>query len=535
MTLENDNKEDETFVQSLLSTQDPASVVALIQTRDVKETSWVQVLVPHLFDPSTADPSLLVVGTMAQTNPQGFLPPIANSLEDYVARATAPLATTTMSLHISSSLLSVWIQQISRTTMLAVHTKLVKALLQAVTRLGPALWHPALQELTSIWRAEWNHMQQPSGDTASSTTYAQSSIIVLRCAETWMESWHAVGDLAFLPATESTPLPQELFVQLLDTERVMDPLLHLSVLDLFPRYLDKDHVEQQNAMGASMTTANRSTVLSSQIKSWLASPSLIQPILVLLQDPLVSGAALQALTLIWIQCSSDNDDTSAGSMDRLRQIILGYIENDVGTTTVESDRLAVLQAMSRLARYSSEGSSALDDILGNPALRSCWWNVSRISSPALQAAVLNSVAQVLEHLTTTAGVRMYTFLAMDNGCEPGTSTTDWLFHKFAKGPMVELRTAVYGLWSAMANLPTGTTILSTSSLFMTWLLQQTVVQNAPREETSESRVAHFRVLESFHANAKGFLAKDLVNKLERRLALGPHGRTPMSWDVGVLD
>jgi hypothetical protein len=281
-----------------------------------------------------------------------------------------------------------------------------------------------------------------------------------------------------------------------------DPLLQLSVLDLFPQHF--------------ATSFQPNTI------AWLTSSNFVNPIFNMLEDPLLAGAALQCAS--WIATLEDTDDTAALIP---RQRVVQYIREEMGVTTSESDRLAVVHALVQLSSIPR----LLDQvILKDELLRSSWWDMRRLSSPKLQAAILSSIAQVLSGLSSThatTGIRLYTYLAVDNH-ESGTSTTEWLGKKYSKSPMPELRIATYAVWSAMARLGSaGVTVLSTSAEFWNPLLE------GPRETTTDARVAKFDLIHTLYESSKGFLAKSFQTKLEKLIALGPHGIPTGTYDVAI--
>lgn len=150
--------------------------------------------------------------------------------------------------------------------------------------------------------------------------------------------------------------------------------------------------------------------------------------------------------------------TTTTTTNNLRTRVLQKIEEN-GVLSSEAERLAVVKALAQMSK--SVPSGVMDVIvLKNETLRCAWWDMSRLSSPKLQAAILSSVAQVLTSLApqsqssslasspehsddlSTIGTKLYSFLARDNQATT-TSSTDWLFTKYSKSPIPELRIATY--------------------------------------------------------------------------------------------
>lgn len=429
----------------------------------------------------TSQEALLVVGTLAQSDPAKYLLPIAKSFASRVDNLTRIPGS---KLVVSPDLLHVWIHQMTETSQVAVHSHLLQALLQAIRMEGPQLAEPAINELIRVWRFHWDSPKHR--ETAS--------IVSVRCAAIYVDCVVALGDVVLSQA--GTKLLSAML------QHQQDPLLQLAVLDLFPQHF--------------ATNFQTNTI------AWLTSPVFLNPILDMLEDPLLAGAALQCAS--WIATLEDTDDTSISIP---RQRVLQYIRDEMGVTTSESDRLAVVHALVQL----SSSTRLLDQvILGDEVLRSCWWDMTRLSSPKLQAAILSSISQVLSGLSpsdASIGIRMYTYLAIDNH-ETGTSTTDWLGNKYSRSPMPELRIATYAVWSAIARLgTTGVTVLSTSAGFWNPLLE------GPRETTTDARVAKYDLIHTIYESSRGFLAKSFQTKLEKLIELGPHGIPAGTFDVAI--
>ncbi len=485
---ENDNCSSVDPIPSLVTAavaKDMASFQMILREHS-NVNAWMNNLIDKLLvsqegSESSSQEALLVVGMLAQSDPSKYLLPIAKSFSnrvDEIARTPGS------ELVIVPNLLQVWIQQMTETSQVAVHSHLLQALIQAIRAQGPLLAHPAINELVHVWRFHWTSPK--NRDTAS--------IVSVRCAATFVECVVALGDIALLE--EATSL---LSAMLQHNE---DPLLQLSILDLFPQHFSMD--------------------LQVNTVAWLTSSEVVQPILNLLEDSLLAGAALQCAS--WI---STLDDTDQDSTSILRQRVLQHVRDDIGVTSSESDRLAVVHALVQL----SSTTRVLDQfILGDEAIRSSWWDMTRLSSPKLQAAILSSVSQVLSGLKpsdASVGIRLYTYLALDNR-ENGMSTTDWLYNKYSRSPMSELRIATYAIWSAIAGLGSvGATVLSSSSGFWNQLLE------SPRETTMDARIAKYDLIHTVYQTSMGFLAKSLQTKLEKHLELGPHGVHAVSYDVAV--
>jgi hypothetical protein len=165
-----------------------------------------------------------------------------------------------------------------------------------------------------------------------------------------------------------------------------DPPLQLSILDLMVQEC------------SSSATAPLQVVTS----DWLTSTSWTRPVIQLLQDPLLGGTAMQYLAMTCTLGVEDADRRLALVQTALFQYI-----REVGATTSESDQLPIVQALSQMATSSPQV------VLEDPQLRHAWWDMSRLSSPKLQAAILSSVAQFLQN-SRSPTLRHYALLGPDD-------------------------------------------------------------------------------------------------------------------------
>lgn len=468
---------------------------------------WMPLLIAQLL-PTTTDTTqqeqaLLVVGTLATFDPEKYLLFVAK----HFAQRIAHILQHDEPLQISPTLLQVWMQQLTQTSQVAVHSLLVQALIQAMQRQGPPLARPALQALAEIWKHHWNLVTTESNHS--------SSIVAVRCAATFCECLVALGDVAWQHghAVGATRLLEQML------HYTPDPLLQLSILDLLPEQF------------AVKTT---SIPMQGETQAWFTSTAMIQPVLDMLADPLLAGAALQCAS--WM-ATLTNDHDGDDSTTEVRRRILQHVRNEMGVTSNEADRLALVQALVQLS-VASPSTMLEQAILTDETVRCCWWDMTRLSSPKLQAAILSSVSQVLRALSSSAtddrrsqysniGLKLYAFLSKDNTTS-ANNTTDWLYTKYIKSPLPELRIATYAVWAAVAALANGPMILSTSHHFIQHVLE------GPREITGEARVAKFDVLQTFWEHSKGFLADAIQTKIEALLKKGPHDiQTTQPWDVAL--
>jgi hypothetical protein len=273
-----------------------------------------------------------------------------------------------------------------------------------------------------------------------------------------------------------------------------DPLLQLSVLDLFTQVFDHQNIPEAT-------------------REWMGQEALITLVVNLLDDPIVSGAGMQYLGLV----AKFRDPN-------ILKILFQHIR-DIGPTTNEFERLQIVHTLSNLAQSSPE---SLELILRDRELRKSWWDLSRTSIPKLQAAILSSIARNLGAPHNTNApllLRMYSLIGQDHATDD--STTSWMLQKFVCSPMPELRIASFTVWISLAQIPGGCSLLATSSRFMDLMV------SGEREASNDARIAKFELLKSFHQRSKGFLATGIVKKLDEQLKLGPHGMKSQRWDVAT--
>lgn len=472
-------------------------------------------------DTSTEDSQgvliLALVHTLAQLDASLYLPALAASVHKLVVVQHQSVT------NVSSSLLQLWIQQLTHSDSVAVHAHLLEALV-VLSQHTPAMVAQSMALLVPIWE---NSLHNASNKA--------NSIVGVRCATLWIQ-WMAKlgGDGGGNEVLDANAAPPNLFCQML--QNFDDPLQQVTMMDLL--------VEQ---FGSSSTLTD-TVVVDANVQEWLASPALISPILQMLQDPLLSGVALQYLSGVLVSLRPHE-----------LRLVLDHIR-ECGIVSNETDRLQIVQALSSVTTMASP-LAALPLILQDATLRHAWWDMVRISQSKLQAAILTSIALALPQIDAAAGVepsllamKLYNFVGPDNDTTSGSTsvcTTQWLLDKFVASPMTELRIGAYALLAAMLRLQTAGQILAlhTPQATQTQLLEVWMdPQERRREGTSDARLAYFDVLESLYALLTASstatngvwlatMQEDLVHKvteqLQKKLLRGPHGREPQRWDVAT--
>jgi hypothetical protein len=370
-----------------------------------------------------------------------------------------------------------------------------------------------MSQVMTMLANNWKQSLDQSGNK-------NSSIIAVRCVTLYIELIEKLGAATVLPSSEEE---KTLFVSMLNN--FDDPLQQLTLLDLLNQHF--------------VTNINTDSVL----QEWLSSAPIVSPILQTLQDPILSGAALQYISSILINTKQQTSEDLNSLLDFIKQ--QGVVNGN------ETERLHVAQALSNVSTSSVDGVST---ILNDSELRRAWWDITHVSKSKLQAAIITSIALALpavDEISPSMAMKMYNMVGPDNNQD---STTQWLFNKYIKSPIIELRIASYALLAAMLKLKMVATILTVSTTKSTQAeLIDLLLNSARRESSMDSRIAYYDLLESFYAllgddneggvapsNSSMWLAtmndqevKKLHDQLKKKIKMGPHGREPQRWDVGT--
>jgi hypothetical protein len=373
--------------------------------------------------------------------------------------------------------------------------------------------------LVDIWKPQLGM----ASSSPSSSKNKDASIIAVRCATLWMEWISKLGGKEHSNTNidnASFQQTKELFVKMISD--FDDPLQQLTLVDLLVQYFGTD----ANTLTSDGPTT--SSPLSLLQDSFLASPELLSPIFQMMQDPLLSGSALQYLTCVLSRLRPNEVD-----------MVLQHIRQCGVVTSNESERLQIVQALSNIAVTMDPKI-----ILQDQQLRHSWWDVTRVSQSKLQAAILTSIALTLPKLRNDkAAASMYNAVGPDNNST--MDTTEWLWNRYLSSPMEELRIAAYALLAAMLQLSTAGMIL-TMHCNVKQQLVELVTDPNKRESTFDARLAYYDVIEKFYQHVTSTSSSvwmtatlnenqisKLQDQLQKKLRLGPHGREPQRWDVAT--
>lgn len=466
--------ETEKYLETMFSVcENESELKHILKKAETPVSGWMPILIQRLFKEDTSEKALILVKQLVTKYDSKF--------SVHISEAVKAVATTTPQnlQFISNDVMQLWMFQCCCTSQINVHTNLLEAF-ESLIEVNDRSVRPAISHMTGIWKQQ---RDQPGNPTTS-------SIVCIRCATLFLHAINIVGDAA-LEIGKQMGTSHLLFDMIRSEE---DPLLQLSVLDLFPQVFDQRKIPDAT-------------------REWMSQDELTTIIFKLLEDPIVGGASMQYLGLV-----AKFDDPNI--VRTLFQHILA-----VGPTANESERLQIVHALSNLAQASTE---ILELVLSDKELRKCWWDLSRTSVPKLQAAILSSIAETLgvpQNTNSSVLLRMYAAIGQDNAADD--STTAWMLKKYAHSPMPELRIASYTLWISLTQIPGGCTLLATSSGFMDLII------SGEREASFDGRVAKFELLTMFHQHSKGFLASEIGKKVDEQLRLGPHGMKAQRWDVAT--
>jgi hypothetical protein len=497
-----------------LSLQDAAALQkdAAKLTQSASPATVMAVLAPRLFigDESsssssagqslTAADALVLLGFLAKTNPSMYLREAAHAIRDEAVRLTHSADP----MIVSPALRQAMVDQLASSNVQAA-SDATDAVVACCRKLGLSFAEPALLAVAQHWQVALQRL---------STEKASASTLAIRCASAVLEMVSL--DEKLLEIGVDHGVLQLLLNMLVDDQ---DALLQMSVLDLMER------------------TA-RVRPMHHALGSWLFSQPVLAPLLQLSggseeeedeeADPILGGPALRVLAAL---CKI----SQAGSQlvfPTETVLLTGFhraLHNMEGATG-ELDRLARMDAISSFAGASAD---ALALVLQDPVTRDGWLSLN-VSQPKLKAAILVSVARVLDPLTEHVEggslrhapadlLKLYALLGRTNRQE----STSMLL-TLARSPLPEIRFSVYALLQAVTKLSTGGQVLLSTAGFVDFLLSR------EGETTKEGREGRYALVEAIHASpVKGLLAEGIVNKLEAYVSQGPHYVKSMTWELAV--
>ncbi|KAL7568412.1 hypothetical protein ACA910_012130 [Epithemia clementina (nom. ined.)] len=417
------------------------------------------------------------------------------------------------------------------------------------------------------------------------------------------------GATVLTMARESGAL--SLFVQMLQDES--DPLIQMSMLDLLERLASTTGKSETSLLSTPSPSVDPPTAfMMHQRLEWLLSPSVVNPLLYMAgssaspdsdaimtndggdekeeeeslePDSLLGGPALRVLAALCQLVATvgaeqrTNDrhhhheaaiSTFAARQDAQRLWTGFYRALHKFDGSLELDRLVLVDAVSSLAMASTD---ALAMVLSDTNLLQPWLTVTNTTNPKLKAAILHSIAMVLQHsyhssrfsdqssvdnsnnssmvtendennnnpaASSELKKQVYGFVGgMNNQGGGGTSVNVHAATSFlvslVHAPFPEVRLGAYAVLTAFAgHTLTGAQILLQSVDFVTLLFRPAGEQQ--EERTKEGREAKYALVQAvYNSPAKGLLAESIVQQLDSMLQRGPHyvRAVPQPWQLAT--
>ena len=494
-------------------------------TEKSSPANTMHVLVPFLFrdfKEKTAisnSEALSLMGALVASEPASFLKPTSHAVLEEATRLTQ---STTDSLCVSPELLHAIVSQL-RGEDVQVADNATKVLGCIARRLGSSFVKQAMQVLHCIWKESWQQLTSGQNTASSSTT-------CVRCANAVIEL--ALMEDAFMGIALSIGA-SDTFYTMLTYES--DPLLQLSALDLFERLSSTQpfHPSRTKWLLTSQEGFPLRTVLS-MAGGGLGLPA-EKP------DPLLGGSALRVVARL---CKLLHWDTEGVAAEKDGHFLLTTFHKalhhwDEQSSSSEVDRLTMIDAISAFASASDE---ALEMILGDPVTRYAWLSFNSVAQSRLKAAILISVAHVLDPSMLAAenteswtprppsdamAGQLFAGIGEVNASSFRGDTMDLLLN-LVRSPIPEVRLGVYELLRAVAKMPAAGQVLWNHGEFFPMMLSRDI------EPTKEGREAKYAIVQTILMSPlKGLLSEELVNQLEKYFDQGPHYKNVQSWEVAT--
>jgi hypothetical protein len=490
-----DDKQDVTAVKPL--------VAELRKTSNPYYTMGM--LAPNLFLGEAGEPlqisredSLSVVTLLASAmDTLTYLKPASRAIKSFAELMTK--STTEHVVIVSDDLLSVLVSQLSGTDV-EVSDNASATMVACCQTLGAPFADRSVCSTGDAWRKAWGRTE----DRQEATT------ICVRCASAVVEI-ACLGDAEMQSAIDSGSM--DLIINMMDD--TSDPLLQMSTMDLVEKLA--------RTLPMNITRAK-----------WLFSESVLHPLLQMAgaqgdADPMLGGPALRLLSSF---CQLAHRDASLFGLGG-NELLTGFhhaLRNF--NASGELDRLAIVDAISSFASASPD---ALEVVLDDSTIRESWLSLN-VAQPKLKSAILVSVALVINpvpekdangdsvaavHPSSALSMRLYSTLGLVNGRDATQRVLS-----LAKSPLVEERLGAYTLLTAVAKTGTGAQVLLSSDGFFDFLITR------ENESTKEGKEAKFEVIQAIaNSSARGLLADNIVETLDKIIKQGPYYVKCEQWDV----
>jgi 26S proteasome non-ATPase regulatory subunit 5 len=512
--------------QGLATSQslDPQMVKELNEYSSPANT--MSVLVPFLFrdvqeNNISNSEALSLMGALVASEPASFLKPTSQAVLDEVTRLSQ---STTDSLCISSDLLLVIVSPL-RGEDVHVADNATTVLVCISRRHGSAFIEQVMPVLQHVWKESWQQLISSSGPSAVS-----ASTTCVRCVNALVEL--ALMEDTFMRVALSTGALNSITTMLTYDS---DPLLQISALDLFERLASTQpfHPSRTQWLLTSQEDFPLRTILAMAGVSADSSPGI--------PDPLLGGSALRVVARL---CKLLHWDTASAAAEQDSHFLLTSFHKalhhwDEQTSGSEVDRFTMIDAISAFASASDE---ALDLIICDPVTRYAWLSFQSVAQSKLKAAILISVAHVLDPSmivvkntdswtprapSDAMTMKLFACIGDANSSSFRGDTMELLL-SLVRSPIPEVRLAVYELLRAVAKMPAAGQVLWNHGEFFPMMLSRDI------ETTKEGREAKYAIIQGILSSPlKGLLSEELVKQLEKYSEQGPHYKKVQSWDVAT--
>ncbi len=494
----------------------------------VSPANTMSVLVPFLFRDVqensilSSSEALSLMGALVASEPTLFLKPTSQAVLEEVTRLSQ---STTEPLCVSSELLLVIVSQL-RGEDVQVADNATTVLVCIARRQGSVFVEQVMPVLQHLWRESWQQLTSSSGPTA-----VHASTTCVRCGTAMVE----------LVLMEDTFMRVALAAGAMSSVTTMltydaDPLLQLSALDLFERLASTQpfHPSRTQWLLTSQEGFPLRTILSMAGVSADDSSSGIP-------DALLGGSALRVVARL---CKLLHWDTTSAVAGHDSHFLLTSFHKalhhwDEQTSGSEVDRFTMIDAISAFASASDE---ALELIISDPVTRYAWLSFQSAARSKLKAAILISVAHVLDPSMVVVEntdswtprppsdamtMKLFACIGEANSSTFRGDTMELLL-SLVRSPIPEVRLGVYELLRAVAKMPTAGQVLWNHGEFFPMMLSRDM------EPTKEGREAKYAIIQSILSSPlNGLLSEELVKQLEKYSDQGPHYKIVQNWDVAT--
>ena len=451
-------------------------------------------LVPLLFDSSSSSENLIVATVLVNHNPSFY----ALSASRAVRSFTETLANG-QEVWVSDDLLHTLIAQLSLSTKISEN---ITHALVALAKHSPPILERIFEKISHKWA---DLLESIDSNVVLQKEKKEKLMMGIRYACLLSLCIVNVGDVSFTYLKSTQALDH--FIKLIQIT-TNDPLDYVVLLE----------------QCLEPIMSNVETGCSSRAMSWIHSSCVLHQLLewttaAFAEDCLYRD--LYAPTLLRSLASL------ASTMNpQQQQSLRGYIQTFAMEVTGEQGRLNFLNIACPWACSSKE---ALEYILTDDSILETWLSIKSTSQSKLKAAVITSLAQVMEitreKSTDGAALALRSFAQW--GRINDKSASEMLLG-LVKSPLVEVRLGSYELMRVVVATGAGAQIMLAVGGCIEFLLFPGI------ENTKEGFEAKWEILKSIlESPVKSLLAEDVVTSLEKQRDQGPFYSVVDQRDVAI--